>query len=263
MFRYLVASWALVACVGVEGALAAQQIEVRDAQEASALAAAEQRAAAAVTKPARPTGLNARAVSTTEILLTWSDNAADEAEYRLEVSSLDQPWELLGVVPPNTTSIYVFALDPGTTYLFRVRASNNVGLSLYSNEAAGTAWFRPGELGDCVAGGGMLCLHGGRYRVEASFQTAATARGGARAVGLTNDSGYFWFFDAANIEVVVKLVDGCAVNKRHWVFATGLTNVRVVVLVTDLQTGATATYLNERDRAFVPVQDTSAFPSCG
>ena len=28
-------------------------------------------------------------------------------------------------------------------------------------------------------------------------------------VPLTSDSGYFWFFDADNIELVVKVLDAC------------------------------------------------------
>ena len=50
---------------------------------------------------------------------------------------------------------------------------------------------------------------------------------------LTDDSGYLWFFDADNIELIVKVLDGCGVNNRYWVFAGGLTNVEVDIIVTD------------------------------
>ena len=42
-----------------------------------------------------------------------------------------------------------------------------------------------------------------------------------QAVPLTPDSGYFWFFNAANIEAVVKVLNACSVNDHHWVFAAG------------------------------------------
>ena len=60
---------------------------------------------------------------------------------------------------------------------------------------------------------------------------------------LTNDTGYLWFFNADNVEVVVKVLDGCALNQRYWVFAGGLTDVEVVMKVIDSQTGVAATYL--------------------
>ena len=79
-------------------------------------------------------------------------------------------------------------------------------------------------------------------------------------VSLTGDSGYFWFFDAANIELVVKVLDACTLG-NFWVFAGGLTNVGVTLIVEDTQTGASKTYTNPIGTAFAPLQDTKAF-SC-
>ena len=53
---------------------------------------------------------------------------------------------------------------------------------------------------------------------------------------------------------------GCSFNSRYWVFAGGLTNVNVVMTITDTQTGAVRTYTNPQVTAFQPIQDTSAFP---
>ena len=58
----------------------------------------------------------------------------------------------------------------------------------------------------CVAGGNTLCLGGGRFQVTATWQTS-TATGSGTAVTLTPDSGYFWFFDPANVEVTVKVAE--------------------------------------------------------
>jgi hypothetical protein len=52
---------------------------------------------------------------------------------------------------------------------------------------------------------------------------------------------------------------GCGVNDRFWVFASGLTDVQVLITVTDTQTGRTRRYFNRRGKAFAPVQDTAAF----
>ncbi|MEP6801645.1 MAG: hypothetical protein ABJC07_06900, partial [Acidobacteriota bacterium] len=86
--------------------------------------------------------------------------------------------------------------------------------------------------------------------------------GQGRAVPLTSDTGYFWFFSSTNIEMVVKVVNGCGFNNRYWVFAGGLTNVEVMLTVTDTQTGAVKTYVNPANTAFLPIQDTTAFGTC-
>jgi photosystem II stability/assembly factor-like uncharacterized protein len=105
-----------------------------------------------------------------------------------------------------------------------------------------------------------LCLDNGRFLVTAMFQTTPTGLSEpAIAVPLTNNSGYFWFFDAANIELVVKVLTGCGANGNYWVFAGGLTNVGVELEVTDTQTGAFKTYSNAVGTPFHPIQDTSAF----
>ena len=81
-------------------------------------------------------------------------------------------------------------------------------------------------------------------------------------MSLTEDTGYFWFFEASSVEVVVKVLDGCPLNAHSWVFAGGLTNVGVTLTVTDTQTGVTKTYTNPADTPFAPIQDTTAFATC-
>ena len=76
---------------------------------------------------------------------------------------------------------------------------------------------------------------------------------------LTGDSGYFWFFDSTNVELIVKVLNGCSANGYYWVFSGGLTNVGVTITVTDTQGGAVRTYTNDPGVPFAPIQDTSAF----
>jgi hypothetical protein len=109
----------------------------------------------------------------------------------------------------------------------------------------------------CTTGGGLL-LNGNRFRVTASF-IANGSPGTGTPVTLTSDTGYFWFFSANNVEMVVKVVDGRAVNNRFWVFAGGLTNVDTTIVVFDTQTGNSKTYHNPANTAFLPIQDTNAF----
>ncbi|MES1241546.1 MAG: hypothetical protein ABUT39_07995 [Acidobacteriota bacterium] len=105
-----------------------------------------------------------------------------------------------------------------------------------------------------------LSLHGGRFKVEAAFRDPHTrALAPAEPRPLTDDTGLFWFFDNANLELVVKTIDGCEVNGHFWVFAAGLTDVEAEISVTDTVTGAWKTYRNPPKTAFLPIQDTRAF----
>jgi hypothetical protein len=120
-----------------------------------------------------------------------------------------------------------------------------------------------GSSATCTPTPTALCLAAGRFRVEASWRTAV-ASGQALASPLTADTGTFTFFDAANVEAVVKVLDACSFPgaPRFWVFAAGLTNVEVVLTVTDTRTGAVKTYTNPLNHAFQPIQDTAAFATC-
>jgi len=132
-----------------------------------------------------------------------------------------------------------------------------LGLSL---AAAGASALEP----LCVPDAQTLCLEGGRFSVVAFYQpTLEGPSFPGNAVPLTDDSGYFWFFDAANVEMITKVLNGCGLPPgAYWFFAAGLTNVGVNIVVKDLAAGATRLYQNELGAAFVPIQDTSAFTTC-
>lgn len=105
-----------------------------------------------------------------------------------------------------------------------------------------------------------LELGGGDFRITARWQIADGTFGTGRGSGLTADTGTFWFFDPDNVELVVKVLDACAVNGHRWVFAGGLTSVGVELEIEEVETGTTRTYENPIDTPFQPVQDTRAFP---
>src|SRR5215471_16752783 len=98
----------------------------------------------------------------------------------------------------------------------------------------------------------MLCLSGGRFLITATWTKPDGEAGAAHAVALTPDSGYFWFLEPDNVEVTVKLLDGCAVDGHDWFFAAGLTNLEVLVTVTDLFTNTSKNYFNRQGTAFQP-----------
>jgi hypothetical protein len=152
-----------------------------------------------------------------------------------------------GVVPPAARSVEFVAFPS------KVEAGGEL-IARFDDLTFTTA--------SCAGSDTALCLNLGRFRVEVQWETPAGASGVGHAVGLTEDTGYFWFFDAANVELVVKVLNGCGLNARYWVFAGGLTNVRTVIRVVDTETGEVETYVNPQGQKFRPVQDTSAFATC-
>ncbi|HEX4960767.1 MAG TPA: DNRLRE domain-containing protein [Thermoanaerobaculia bacterium] len=109
----------------------------------------------------------------------------------------------------------------------------------------------------------QLCLSNNRFKIEAAWRTPQGSQGTAKAVQLTTDTGYFWFFGSTNVEMVVKVLNACTLQPaRFWVFAGGLTNVEVTMTVTDTSTGAVKQYTNPQGRAFQPILDTDAFATC-
>jgi hypothetical protein len=115
--------------------------------------------------------------------------------------------------------------------------------------------------GPCTPDALSLCLSNGRFKVQATWQSP-TSSGVGTAIPGTSDTGQFWFFSASNVEIVVKVLNGCGITNRYWVFAGGLTNVKVTLTVTDMQNGTVKTYINPINTAFAPIQDTAAFATC-
>ncbi len=104
-----------------------------------------------------------------------------------------------------------------------------------------------------LAGETVLFLQDCRFYVRARWRNPATGEEGtAVARPLTRDTGMFWFFDPANIELTVKLLDGTPINGHWWVFWSHMTSLEVWLEVTDTATGKVMTYTD-------PAVDTAAF----
>ncbi len=120
-----------------------------------------------------------------------------------------------------------------------------------------------GEPFDCVADDTTLCLNDGRFRVRLTWRVPAGNQGAGHVVPFgSNDSGLLWFFNPVNWEMLVKVLDGCTVNDRYWVFFAAVTNVEFTLTVTDSTTGATKTYVNPQGSSADSITDTDAFAAC-
>lgn len=103
-----------------------------------------------------------------------------------------------------------------------------------------------------------LCLNGRFLAVAAAdnpFDPAGQFPAGT--MHLTPSSGYFYFLDPFNPEVVIKEINACFIANpsSHWIFAAGLTNFGVEIGVQDLATGVVRVYRNNPGTTFVTIID--------
>jgi len=148
-------------------------------------------------------------------------------------------------------------------------AGSTAGVRPYGGSGAGfllppkvTESFDVSATEPCVANATTLCLINSRYQVRAQWVAQDGSSGAGQVINLTGDTGAFWFFSPSNVEVVIKVLNGCGFNSRYWTFAGGLTDVNVILTVIDTQTGAVKTYTNPQGTPFEPIQDTNAFATC-
>jgi hypothetical protein len=87
-----------------------------------------------------PTNLTATAASSSEIDLTWTDNATNEDGYRIEQCSGQgcATFTEIAVVGANVTSYQNVGLSAGTSYSYRVRAYSATSTSAYVGPATAT-----------------------------------------------------------------------------------------------------------------------------
>lgn len=131
----------------------------------------------------------------------------------------------------------------------------------------------PGQLGaPCIPSDTVLCVDDSpgdqRFRITASFQTqqggGLSGKGQAlplAQLGATH-GGLFWFFDQTNPEMLVKVINGCAVNDRYWAFISAGTNVGFTVTLDDTALANSKTYTNPDLTPAPPIQDLGALASC-
>ncbi|MCP5065246.1 MAG: hypothetical protein GY946_01655 [bacterium] len=100
----------------------------------------------------------------------------------------------------------------------------------------------------CIPSSTAACLSG-RFRVQVKRGSTYSP-----VVSAGWESATFYFFSSSNWEVLVKVLNGCSVNSKYWVFAAGATTQSYTIEILDVATSATKTY-----GAQCPVADTTAF----
>ncbi|HEX4954896.1 MAG TPA: hypothetical protein VF017_16015 [Thermoanaerobaculia bacterium] len=110
----------------------------------------------------------------------------------------------------------------------------------------------------CPGTATSLCLLDSQYFVEVDWEDFQGATGQGQTVPATSIGGYFTFFDPANIELAVKLIDGRAVNGHFWVFYASLTSVPFTLRIKDAGGNVVAEYTNPSGN-MASVADVEAF----
>jgi hypothetical protein len=152
--------------------------------------------------------------------------------------------------PPFTTGSGQLRLPQGSVA--------NVALTLDpSGQACKPRVPRPTT---CIPNSGMICLLQRRFIVTA---TAAIGGFGVITPGQagedSSESGFFSFSAAKNADVIVKVLDGRALNNFYWVVVTPTTAVSYTVTVSDTQNGRIKSYVNPIGAQSATIIDTTAF----
>ena len=208
--------------------------------------------------PAAATDLTVTPISQTELELRWQDRSSNETAFDVYERMIDSDFERIATLDRNSTSLVIQNIPPATFRAYQVVARNGGGSALPTPEAGATTFA---EVAECAEDEDTLCLNDGRFRVEVRWETSQDS-GRAETEPLINDTGGFWFFSPTNTELVVKVLNGCDYNERYWVYAGGLTDVKVIMTVIDSETGVAATYYNPPATPFRPVQDNESFAVC-
>ena len=99
--------------------------------------------AVAPVPPAAPTNLTATTVSSSQINLSWTDNANNENGFKVEQSTDGTNFTQIAMLGSNTVSFSATGLAASTTYFYRVVSFNDAGNSSFSNTASATTSGAP------------------------------------------------------------------------------------------------------------------------
>jgi hypothetical protein len=102
-------------------------------------------------------------------------------------------------------------------------------------------------------------LHNGSFVAEAEWIGGPAAGEKLQAVTQSKESGYFWSFDSANVELTLKALDGGQVNERIWVFLAPMTSLGVQVTVYDARSGCTPPQCPSKTYTLEPGQPDTQF----
>jgi hypothetical protein len=188
------------------------------------------------TAPTAPSNLQASAVSSTEIDLTWRDNSNNETGFAID-SIINGAFQQIGTVGANIVSARITQLTASTNYTFRVRALNGGTSSAPSNQVSATT---PAGSG---GGGGFLTTSAiPNFQFKVRIFNTTTPISGAKETDCIPETLCVSGAVAGRSEVFVRVV-GPRPNGFLWPTIVRFTPSRVEVDVQQISTGITKTYV--------------------
>ena len=232
--------------------------------------------AAVVLSLAPPTHVDATLLEPTSVRVTWRDNSTAEEGFEVEYRSASNghpsatafggrdaigDWTVGAAVVANRSSAIVSGLEAGRRYVFRVKA---LAATDFSFSLPGTVELvEPpprGSMTDCTPAGPVARLSDDYY-LRMCFETPSGVQMDASNYHLESAaSGLAYFFDRDNVEVLVKVLDGCAINGHRWAFVAPVTDLAFNLEIVERSTGRRFTHRNPKSTTAKPRSDTAAFP---
>jgi len=208
---------------------------------------------------AAPSKLLAAGQSAGEIRLTWESGSAAAGALKIERRPPGGAFREIASVAPGAVGYTDSGLPGGAVYQYRVRAAGPDGVAAYSGIAAGAT---DGSTAACDETGKALCLNNGRF--EATVDWHGAAAGDDRDVkrAMVPDAPNAGLFTRDDLQLLLSVRDGCAVNNRYGLDFAAITDAEFTVKVRDTQTGRTWVYFNPAGSTPAPVHDSSAFDTC-
>jgi hypothetical protein len=210
--------------------------------------------------------------------LTNADVTGMGSEYYLDLSSYRADDSAIDVVFDDGSDLGGVSTGRAAVTIFGNLFQVVVPLELIGNDngsVSSAAIFGPvDEFTDKVPNNGSvstvstqpntsILLNDDRFRVSIEWSAPGFPAGPGQVSDLrTEDTGFFYFLDAENIEFLVKVIDGCDLNNHYWVFFAGATDVEFTLTVTDTQANQTREYSNPLGQPADAVTDTTAFATC-
>lgn len=104
------------------------------------------------------------------------------------------------------------------------------------------------------------CMNQERFRVGVTWRGENGVEEAARAEPLASPAA--GLFTLGQDKMMVKVLNGCSINDRVWVFAATPTDLGYDLQVEDVRTGAVKTYSSPRGERPEALTDTGAFATC-
>lgn len=209
--------------------------------------------------PPPPRRLRATQLEGSGLRLQWEPpTGGDFDHYALEYRLYSEDeFHRTFVIDRNLREVEIFALAR-VPFVMRLRAVSTSGRSAPTNEVNGVLGVARDT---CLSSD--FCLDRRRYLIKAFWKDQRTGDfGRAEFAPLPGGdrSGVFWFFRPENVEGIVKLLDGTAINGHQWAFVGGLTDLEYFFVVKDTEAGTQRLY-HKSAGDLCGLADTSALPS--